>query len=206
VTQWIEDPTGGRDRGPGALLRAWGTALTRPRTLFRSAVAPADQAPGLIFASTVVLVEEATRLLLVADAYPVVGGQPLASALLWLAVAVVLVAPALLHLTAALQTVILIAFVEERAGVSETVQVLAYSTAPCALAGVPEPAVRVAATAYGAVLLAVGVSEVHDVSLVEGGLLASLPAALVFGYAFRGFGALERLLEEIWRGIVLPLV
>jgi hypothetical protein len=201
VTQWVENPTGGRDRGPTALARAWVEVLVRPRRLFRSAVAPADQAPGLVFAGTVVLIEELTRVLTGTAAYPVLGGQPTASTVLWLALATVLVAPAALHLTAALQTVILIPFAPDRAGVSETVQVLAYAAAPCVFVGLPYPKLRVVATAYGALLLVVGVSEVHDVSLPRAAALASIPAVLVFGYGFRGFAAASTVTGVTWADI-----
>ncbi|WP_415382416.1 YIP1 family protein [Halosimplex sp. TS25] len=205
MTQWVENPTGGRDRGPGALARAWAEVLVRPRRLFRSGVAPGDQAPGLVFAGTVVFVEELTRVLTGAAAYPVFGGRPLASTALVLALAVVFVAPAALHLTAAVQTLILIPTAPDRAGVSETVQVIAYATAPCVFAGLPFPLVRVAATGYASVLLAVGISDVHGVSLPKAGALAAIPAALVFGYGFRGFAALSTLTGLTWADVVASL-
>ncbi|PSP71518.1 hypothetical protein BRC70_04665 [Halobacteriales archaeon QH_6_68_27] len=198
MTQWVENPEGGRDRGPVALLRAWGEVLVRPRRLFRSAVAPADQAPGLVFAATVVLVEELTRVLTGTAAYPVLGTRPTASVVFWLAVATVLVAPAGLHLVAALQTVILIPFTEERAGVSETVQTLAYAGAPCVFAALPSPAVRLVAAAYGALLLVVGTSEVHGLSLPAAAALSAVPSALVFGYAFRGFASFSAVTGLTW--------
>ena len=198
MTQWVENPEGGRDRGLIALVRAWGEVLVRPRRLFRSAVAPADQAPGLAFAATVVLVEELTRVLTGTAAYPVLGNRPTASVVFWLAVATVLVAPAGLHLVAALQTVILIPFTEERAGVSETVQTLAYAGAPCVFAGLPSPEVRLLAAAYGALLLVVGMSEVHDLSLPAAAALSAVPSALVFGYAFRGFASFSGVTGLTW--------
>ena len=202
MTQWVENPEGGRDRGPVAAARAWGEVLVRPRRLFRSAVAPADQAPGLAFAASVVFVEELTRVLTGTAAYPVLGNRPTVSILFWLAIATVLVAPAGLHLLAALQTVILIPFTEERAGVSETVQVIAYAGAPCVFAGVPLPEVRLVAAAYGAVLLVVGMSEVHDLSLPAAAALSALPSALVFGYAFRGFASFSELTGLTWADVV----
>jgi hypothetical protein len=200
VTQWVENPGGGRDRGPRAVLRAWAEALVRPRRLFRSAVAPGDQAPGLVFAAAVVAIEEGLRFLLVADAYPVLSGQPLLSGVFWLLFAVVLVTPAALHLTAALQTVLFIgadrvgqlagvSTLADRAGVSETVQVLAYASAPCALAGLPWPGLRAVVAAYGAVLYLVGLAVVHDLEYWQSPLLGALPAAFVFGYGFRGVAA-----------------
>ncbi|ELZ25469.1 hypothetical protein C475_10574 [Halosimplex carlsbadense 2-9-1] len=205
MTQWVENPTGGRDRGVAALARAWAEVLVRPRRLFRSGVAPGDQAPALVFAGAVVLVEELTRVASGAAAYPVLSGQPALSTLLFLALAVVLVAPASLHLTAALQTVILIAGAPERAGVSETVQVIAYAAAPCVFAGLPFPGVRVAATAYASVLLAVGVSDVHDVPLPKAAVLTAVPAALAFGYGFRGFAALSELTGLTWADVAASL-
>jgi hypothetical protein len=193
VTQWVENPTGGRERGPTALARAWVDVLVRPRQFFERAIAPGDQAPGLVFAMTVVLVEEATRFALVPGAAPVLGDSPALSALLGLALAVLFVAPAVLHLTAALQTVFLMALAPERGGISETVQVIAYATAPCALAGLPIPALRATCAVYGAFLFFVGMREVHDTSALRALLTGAIPAALVFGYAFRGFGALGEL-------------
>ena len=198
MTQWVENPTGGRDRGPAALARAWAEVLVRPRRLFRSAVAPADQAPGLVFAGVVVFLEELSRVLAGTAAYPVLGGQPTLSVGFWLAVATVLVAPAALHLTAALQTLILIPFAPQRAGVSETVQVLAYASAPCVFVGLPYPKLTALATAYGAVLLVVGLSEVHGVSLPRAAALGAVPAALVFGYGFRGFAAVSTVTGVTW--------
>ncbi|WP_123537513.1 YIP1 family protein [Halosimplex salinum] len=201
MTQWVENPTGGRDRGPAALARAWAEVLVRPRRLFQSGVAPGDQAPGLVFAGTVVFVEELTRVLTGAAAYPILGGRPVASTVLWLGLAVLLVAPAALHLVAALQTLILVPTAPDRAGVSETVQVIAYATAPCVFAGLPYPGVRVAATAYASALLAVGISDVHDVSLARAAVLAAVPAALAFGYGFRGFAALSELTGLTWADV-----
>jgi hypothetical protein len=194
VTQWVEEPAGGRDRGLAALGRAWLEVLVRPRRFFRAGVAPGDQAPGLVFAVGVVCVEEATRLALVPGT-PVVAGRPLSTRALVLALAVVLVAPLVLHLVAAIQTLLLIPFVSDRAGISETVQVIAYASAPCVLAGVPIPALRVLCGLYGATLLVVGLAVVHEISLPRAALLGALPAALVFGYGFRGFAAAAELLD-----------
>lgn len=194
MTQWVENPAGGRDRGPVAIVQAWVEVLVRPRQFFQRGIAPGDQAPGLVFAAVIVLFEELTRIVLLENVYPVVGGQPVASTALFLALAVVLVMPATLHLTAALQTVLLMAFVPDRAGVSETVQVLAYAIAPCLLAGVPSPILRLCCTIYGTALLVVGMSVVHDVSLPKTLPLVGVPAAIIFGYGFRGFAALQELL------------
>jgi len=197
VTQWVENPSGGRERGPVALARAWAEVLVRPRRFFESGVAPGDQAPGLVFAMTVVLLEEAVRFALVPGAAPVFGGRPALSAAFALAVAVLFVAPAVLHLTAALQTLLLMALVRDRAGTSETVQTIAYATAPCVFAGVPSPTLRAVCALYGAGLFVVGLRTVHETSYLRALVAGAIPAALVFGYGFRGFAALDEMV--VWR-------
>lgn len=194
VTQWVENPTGGRDRGPIALARAWLEVLVRPRRFFAAGVAPGDQAPGLAFVMVVVAIEEATRFALVPGSYPVLADQQLASALLVLLIAVGFVAPLALHLAAAIETLALVLVTDDRAGVSETVQVIAYASAPCVLAGVPLPGLRIACALYGAALLVVGTSEVHDIGLGRAALAAAVPAVFVFGYAFRAVAAATALL------------
>ncbi|MEM4781187.1 MAG: YIP1 family protein [Halalkalicoccus sp.] len=196
MTQWVSDPTGGRERGPRAVARAWIEVLVRPRRFFRVGIAPADQAPGLVFAVCVVAVASALRLALAGEtilgtAYPTLGGRPVLSVLLVFSLLVVLVAPLALHLAAALQTLLLLSFAPDRAGVSETVQVIAYATAPCVFVGVPIPAIQAVAAGYGAVLFALGVSVVHSVSIPRAVALCALPAAAVFGIGFGGFEAAE---------------
>lgn len=200
MTTWVDDPGGGRARGVRGLARTWVEVLVRPRRFFRTGIAPGDQAPGLVFAVVVALAYVSGLLASGAWAVPpdlpVVGGTgALATAFLLLAVALVL-APATLHLTAALQTLLLLAAVDDRAGVSETVQTVAYATAPCALAGLPVPELRAFCTLYGAALLVVGLREVHGTGLGRAALAGVLPAALVFGYAFRGVAAVAALLHE----------
>jgi hypothetical protein len=165
--------------------------LVRPRRFFTNGVAPGDQAPGLTFAVCVALVYLASRLALTPASVPLDVGRPLVSAGLSLFVAGLIVAPLTLHLASALQTVILIATVRERAGVSETVQVVAYATAPCVLAGLPVPALRVACAVWGLGLLGVGIATVHDTSLPRALVATFVPGLLVFGYAFGGVFALE---------------
>ena len=191
MTTWVENPAGGRDRGPRGLARAWVEVLVRPRRFFTNGVAPGDQAPGLVFAVSVALVYLGSRFALDPASVPTFGGRPYVSAALVLAAAALIVAPATLHLTAALQTILLMVSVRERAGVSETVQVLAYATAPCALAGLPLPGLRVACAAYGFLLLIVGMAVVHGISLPRAALVVAVPGVAVFGYAFGGVFALE---------------
>jgi hypothetical protein len=154
---------------------------------------------------TVVLVEEATRFALVPGAAPNLGDSPALSALFGLAVATLFVAPAALHLTAALQTVLLMALAPDRGGISETVQVVAYTTAPCVFAGIPSPALRATCAVYGTVLFFVGMREVHDASPLRTVLAGAIPAALVFGYAFRGFAAMAELVVRRGDAVCLRL-
>lgn len=194
VTDPGEAPGGGRAPGPRGLARTWAEVLLRPGRCFRTRVAPGDQAAGLTFAMTVVAVEEATRLALVPGAVPALAGGRFVSAALVVGLATVLVAPLGLHLVAAVQTLLLRPLVADRAGVGETVQVLAYAAAPCVLAGPPVPALRVVCAAYGSWLLVVGLATVHGTTRGRAALAGAIPAAVVFGYGFRGFGALADLL------------
>ena len=197
MTGWVDEPAGGRDRGPRGLLRAWVEVVVRPRRFFAHGVAPADQGPGLTFLMAVVAVEETSRLALAPEAVPSLVGGRLASAALLVGLATVLVAPLGLHLLAAVQTLLLRPLVADRAGVSQTVQVLAYAAAPCAFAGLPVPAIRVLCGAYGAVLLVLGLSIVHDTSPWRAAAAGALPAALLFGYGFRAFGAVSAVYAEL---------
>jgi hypothetical protein len=189
------DPAAGPPRGPVSLVRTWLTVLRHPRAFFRASVPEGRQEVGLAFGMAVVAVEESVRLTL-GGPVPVLGERALLSAVLWFGVAVLVVAPVALHLVAALQTLLLVPFAPGRGGVSETVQVVGYATAPCALAGLPLPAVRAVVAAWGAWLLAAGVAEVHGATAWRARALSALPAALVFGYGFRGFDALAALLAR----------
>jgi hypothetical protein len=120
--------------------------------------------------------------------------SPLLAAVVVLVVGV-LVAPAVLHLLAALQTLALMVTVRDRAGVSETVQVLAYATAPAPIAAAPIPELRVVCCLYGVMLTVVGLRIVHRTSTGRAAVAAALPAALLFGYGFGGFDALATLLR-----------
>jgi hypothetical protein len=175
--------------------------LVHPRRFFRNGVAPGDQAPGLVFG---VLVATAYTVAQVAvEPGPVTlvtrtpGGERFVQTVpdpLVVLTVVVVVAPAVLHLVSALQTVLLMLSVPERAGVSETVQVVAYATAPCALAGLPLPGLQAICAGYGAVLLVLGLHEVHGASLPRAVLAAAVPAAIVFGAGFGGSSAVAGLL------------
>ncbi|WP_248517602.1 YIP1 family protein [Salinarchaeum laminariae] len=194
MTQWVEDVEGGRQRGLRGLALAWVEIIVRPRTFFEEGVAPGDQGPGLTFAIAVVLLSQATRFAVGTDGYTVLGGQPLLSGAFWLAAVAVLVAPVALHVTAALQTLLLAAGTDERGGVSETVQVLAYASAPCVAVGVPIPPMQVAVAAWACGLYVLGLSTVHELHPARAAVLGAVPAVVAYGYGFRAVGALRALL------------
>jgi hypothetical protein len=205
VTQWVENPTGGRDRGPVALLRAWIEILVRPARFFETGIAPGDQAPGLVFMGFVVLVEEGVRFTVVElvqrgqlsmgpYSYPVIGDLEPLTALLVLVAIVVFVAPAVLHLTAALQTLLLALLAPDRGGISKTVQLIAYATAPCVVAGVPVPEVRIACGLWATGLYVYGTARIHNLSLPRALAATAIPSMIVFGYGFRAIPAIELLL------------
>ena len=199
MTTWVETTGDGRGRGPVGIARAWAAVLRRPRRFFTTGVAPGEQAPGLAFAVVVAVVYVAgllavqPGLILGTSVVPILGGSTGLTMLLVLLVTAVVAAPAGLHLTAAIQTVLLMLTVDDRAGVSETVQVVAYATAPCALTWIPVPAVAAACTLYGAGLLLVGLATVHETSLLRAIVAGLIPAVLVFGVGFRGLWLLAAL-------------
>lgn len=199
MTQWIENPEGGRDRGPRGLARAWLEVLVRPQRFFRTGVSPGDQAPGLTFLMTVVLVAVTSQYVFTPESFPSLPVSPVLAAAFWISLVVLLVAPLGLHLLSALQTLFLLVVVNDRAGISQTVQVLAYATAPCVVAGVPIPAIRAVACLYGAILLVAGLRIVHETSRIRALLAGFVPALLLFGYGFGGIAALEAL------GVTVPL-
>lgn len=166
----------------------------RPRRFFGAAVAPGDQAPGLVFGVFVALCHAAGLFAFSPAAVPSVASSRALSAAVALLAVGLLLAPAALHLVAAVTTLALLPTVDERAGVSETVQLVAYAAAPCALSGPPVPTLRLGCAAYGAVLLFVGVAVVHRTSPGRALVAGALPAALLFGYGFGGFEAAAALL------------
>lgn len=82
----------------------------------------------------------------------------------------------------------------ERAGVSETVQVVAYASAPMAIAGPPIPELRIACGVYAAVLLAIGLRTVHGVSYPRAVVAAIVPALIGYGVGYRAIEAGRTLL------------
>jgi len=188
----------GRGRGPDPTwpLRTWVAVVSHPRRFFAKSVRPGEQGTGLLFAMAVVLVAAGTRLATRPGTVPSLVGGTAVSALLVLGLVVLLVAPVGLHLVAALQILLLRPLVPERAGVAETVQVLAYATAPCALAGLPIPTLRLLCAVYGSWLLVQGLAAVHGTTRWRAAVAGLVPAVVVFGYGFGGFAALAGLLAS----------
>lgn len=189
MTTWIESPTGGRARGPLGLARAWLEVLARPRRFFSAGVAPGDQAPGLTFAIVVAVVFAGGWMAADPSAIPGVSESPVLSALVTVLVVGLLAAPVGLHVTAAVAVLSLMATVRDRAGVSETVQVVAYASAPMALAGPPVPTLRVACGIYAAVLLVTGIRTVHGTSWPRATVAAVVPAVVGYGVMYRSVAA-----------------
>ncbi|WP_280536549.1 YIP1 family protein [Halopenitus sp. POP-27] len=204
MTTWIENPTGGRARGPRGLVRAWAEVLLRPGRFFRNGVSPGDQAPGLTFAMAVAVAFTAGWFLVDPTAIPGIVGSAAASAAVTLVLVGVLAAPVGLHLTAVAGVIAAIVAslrrtatgsigTADRGGVSETVQVVAYASAPFALAGPPLPALRVACTIYATGLLVIGFRRIHGLSWPRT-VIASLPPAVIgFGFGYRSLFAFRAL-------------
>ena len=199
MTHWTTDPEGGRARGPRGLVRAWVEVLIRPRRFFANGTSPGDQAPALTFAAVVAAAYAIGWIVADPGVVPPVAESVVLSAVVVVLVVAALAAPVGLHLTAAVATVsMIVASVErdgdgdgdggrgwglttrDRAGVSETVQVVAYASAPMALAGPPIPELRLVCGAYATVLLCLGVWTVHGTTPIRT-LVGGLPPAL-FGY------------------------
>lgn len=203
VNRSAEQSPAGRQRGPVGIAKAWIAVLTHPRAFFKQAVAPGDQAPGLAFAVIIafsyvggILVTRPARIL-GPDRIPVLANSPLLTMVLLLLATAIVVAPAVLHLVAALQTGLLIGVVSDRAGVSETVQIIGYATAPAAIAWVPLPLVTLLCGFYGAGLLIIGLSVVHRTTLLRATVAGILPAVLIFGGAYGGITAGEAVVATL---------
>lgn len=170
--------------------------MLNPRQFFQRTVVPGDQGSALFFAMGIVFIAEASRYVFRPDAIPMITRNPGVSAVLTLGVGVLLVTPVVLHLIAAIQTLLLLLLDTDRAPVSETVQVFAYGAAPCVFVGVPIPEVRIIATSYGAYLVVLGLCEIHGIRAKTSLIAGAVPIGLVFGYGFRGFDAIRTVLAE----------
>jgi len=190
MTTWVE-PEGGRERGLEGLAKSFTQVLVNPVTFFDEAVSPGDQAPGLVFGMAVVLVAVATRLALDpsdALAFPTADWLRV---VLTVALVVMLVTPAAIHALSALQTLALVVVAPSRAGVSETVQVIAYAAAPCVVTGLGVPVVTALAGLWAFALLVVGTRVVHGVPWLRALLASFVPGVLAFGSGFGAWPAVQ---------------
>jgi hypothetical protein len=203
MTTWVE-PEGGRERGPLGLAKAFTQVLVNPATFFEEAVSPGDQAPGLVFAMAVVLVSQGTRLAVDPGRALAFSAPTWLAAVLTLALAVLLIAPAALHALSAVETLALAAVAPDRGGVSETVQVLAYASAPCAFVGIGVPVVTFACGLWAFALLVAGTRIVHDTTLARAAAAALVPGALAYGSGFGWFAATAALFP--WAADYVPTV
>ena len=143
-----------------------------------------------MFAIAVAVVFTAGWLVADPAAAPRISESWLLSTVVTLFVVGLFATPVGLHLTAAIATISLVVTVRERAGVSETVQVVAYASAPFALAGPPILALRVVCAAYATVLLVVGLRTVHRTSWFRATAAAVLPALVGYWVGYRALAAL----------------
>lgn len=204
MTHWTTDPEGGRARGPGGLARAWVEVLVRPRRFFVNGTSPGDQAPALTFAAVVAAAYAIGWVVADPSVVPPIAESVALSAAVVVLVVTALAAPVGLHLTAAVATLsVIVASVDrdedgglttrKRAGVSETVQVVAYASAPMALAGAPIPELRVVCGVYATALLVLGLRTVHGTTLVRALVGGVPPALLGYGVGYRAVAAFRTL-------------
>ena len=184
MTTLIDTPQGGRNRGPRALVRAWIEVLVRPRRFFERAIAPADQAPALFFVMAVTATSVGGLFLAVPGLVPTVGDSTLAGGAVVGGILVLLVTPVTLHLTAAIGTIALLVLAPDRGGVSETVQLVGYASAPLALVPIPVALAGVSVAtaawvgiAYAAALLTVGIATRHRTGPIRA-VLAAAPVVV----------------------------
>ncbi|MFB6187410.1 MAG: YIP1 family protein, partial [Halobacteriaceae archaeon] len=93
----------------------------------------------------------------------------------------------------ALQTVLLMIFVADRSGISETVQLICYAAAPGIFMGIPLPSIQVVAGVYGIGLYIIGIRVIHSVSYPKAIIVAIIPAGILFGYGFQMVNALNQI-------------
>ncbi|MFP4590690.1 MAG: YIP1 family protein [Halobacteriales archaeon] len=182
----------------GILWRAfalWGAVLVTPWRVFPDRVRPGDQTAAMVLAVLVTGAWVSVRVVVDPGWVPVLGGSRRASVVIVGLLLSVVVAPVAVHVLAAVSTIVLVVIAPDRAGVSETVQVVAFSLAPVPLVATGVAELQVLASLYGTALLVVGLQRVHHVSPERALLAGLLPAYLLFvvGYgADAGFVELMR--------------
>lgn len=180
-------------------LHVWITALLAPWLCFRTYVLDRDQTRAIGFAAVVTVVWLLAGVLAGTVSYPVLGGMPAASLLLWLVLLSLVAVPIGIHLLSFVATLILVATVSERAPVSATVQVVAFAMAPAVFLSIPVVEVQAIVGVYGALLLIYGLRVVHETSFWRALLAGAIPAYLLYAL---GFGA-DAALYEVLRAFTI---
>lgn len=162
----------------------WVTALFAPWICFRRFVAERDQTQAVGFTFVVVTVFLSFGAIFNTIEYPVFGGFPAISFLIWIALVALIAAPVAVHLVALVATLVLMAIAPDRGRVSETVQAIAISLAPIVLIAVPLDFIQLLGALYGTLLLVYGFMVVHQTTFIRGLLAGVIPAYLLFGIGF----------------------
>ena len=173
----------------------WIVIMFFPWRGFTHRIRPRDQSLGIVFAMLMVGLWAVISLLMGTFSHPVIGGISWLSALIWMSLLVIVVVPVAIHLLAAVATVILIILAPRRQGVSETVQVIAFATAPVPFLGIDLIGVQAVAALYGVGLMWYGMRVVHRMSLERALLVVALPAYILFAMGFDANVAIVELLR-----------
>lgn len=178
-------------------LHLWASALLEPWVCFREFTVERDQTRAMGFVMVVIAGWALVGVLFETISHPVIGGFPTASLIIWITFLVLVVAPAAIHLLALVATLVVMAIVRERAGVSQTVQVMAYAMAPAVLVPIPLASLQVILALYGGVLVVYGLRVVHETSFWRALLAGIVPAYLLYGLGFGTTDALQEVLRAL---------
>lgn len=189
LAEWVR-------RSVSVVYDLWLLAMFFPWRCFRHHVRPRDQSLAIVFAMSMVAVWAVVRALVGALSHPALGSGGWLSAAIWIVLRVVVVTPVALHLLAAVATVILVAVAPDRGGVSETVQVIAYSMAPVPLLSIELVGVQAVAALYGVILMWYGTRIVHRVPFERALLVVALPAYMLYAMGFGVDAAIAELLRH----------
>lgn len=194
------------DRPPSAphamveTVRVWILTLIVPWRVFPNRIRRGEQLRAILFTILVAGAWVAVRVAVDFGSFPVLGNAPELSVLIWALLLAVVVAPIGVHVAAAIATLVLVAVATDRAGVSETVQTVAFAMAPAPAIAVGVAEVQVVAALYGSVLLVYGLWAVHEITLERAVLAGLLPVYLLFVV---GFGADAGFVELLRRWYII---
>ncbi|MFB6186403.1 MAG: YIP1 family protein, partial [Halobacteriaceae archaeon] len=175
----------------------WVGVMQNPRKFFERVIIPGDQAPGLTFAMTVTGIYLLS--LVTFRTAPILSNaiQSVLSGVVLIGIFIAIITPLVIHLLAAIQTVLLMVFIADRGSVSETVQLICYAAAPGIFMGIPILLVQIAAGVYGISLYIIGVRVVHNVSFSKAIIVGIVPASILFGYGFQMMNALHQMISSL---------